>query len=408
MQNRIKRLYYVTASYPFGTGESFITAEIAEWVSRGYDVWVIPTYRRGYLRGKGEWAGRLLDCPTFAPKHVWACLAWFVWKPGKTLSLLALMVRSPRNCAKNALVILKAFGLAKTLRFENAAHIHAHWAGTSSTMAMALSQLTGIPWSLTCHRWDIYTNNLLTVKSRAARFVRFISERGRTDAIAMGVDARKCTVIHMGVDAAACAPVRCAPGNIPTIACPANLIEVKGHRYLIAAISLLEEMGRPVRLRIYGDGRLRWTLEQQSVNLSIGDRIAFMGHRPHSELISAYLAGEVDAVVLPSVDLGSGNHEGIPVSLIEAMSFGIPVISTQTGSIEELLPRELGLTVPACDPAALARALIKLLDDADYYLRTARTVLQIVSEHWLVSGSVDNLESRISGVCSVAWRRERS
>jgi glycosyltransferase involved in cell wall biosynthesis len=68
-------------------------------------------------------------------------------------------------------------------------------------------------------------------------------------------------------------------------------------------------------------------------------------------------------VVLASVDLGSGVHEGIPVALIEAMSYGIPVVATATGGTPELLLPGTGLLVPPADPAALADALQTLLRD---------------------------------------------
>jgi glycosyltransferase involved in cell wall biosynthesis len=74
-----------------------------------------------------------------------------------------------------------------------------------------------------------------------------------------------------------------------------------------------------------------------------------------------YRRAEVDLVVLPSLDLGGGVHEGIPVSLIEAMAYGVPVISTNTGGIPELLDNGAGVMVPQADSAALAAAIVKLI-----------------------------------------------
>ena len=63
---------------------------------------------------------------------------------------------------------------------------------------------------------------------------------------------------------------------------------------------------------------------------------------------------EADIVVLPSLDLGKHLHEGIPVPLMEAMANRIPVISTQTGGIPELLRDGAGIMVSPGDAAALA------------------------------------------------------
>ena len=87
-----------------------------------------------------------------------------------------------------------------------------------------------------------------------------------------------------------------------------------------------------------------------------------LGTVPHAELLGLYRERAVDCVVLPSVDLGAGVHEGLSVALIEAMAYGIPVISTTTGGLPELLDdwrrpaRALNGT-----PTALAHALEGLL-----------------------------------------------
>jgi glycosyltransferase involved in cell wall biosynthesis len=78
-----------------------------------------------------------------------------------------------------------------------------------------------------------------------------------------------------------------------------------------------------------------------------------------------YRAGAVDAVVLPSVDLGAGVHEGLSVALIEAMAYGIPAISTPTGGQAELLGGGPGVLVPERDAPALADGLGGLLGSSD-------------------------------------------
>jgi glycosyltransferase involved in cell wall biosynthesis len=142
--------------------------------------------------------------------------------------------------------------------------------------------------------------------------------------------------------------------------CPANLITVKGHSYLIDAWSQLQAL-QPTRLLIAGDGDLRKRLEAQVARLNLGSTVKFLGQVPHVALLAMYEKGEVDLVVLPSLDLGGGVHEGIPVSLIEAMAYGVPVISTSTGGIPELLGNGAGIMVPQADSAALAAAISKFL-----------------------------------------------
>jgi glycosyltransferase involved in cell wall biosynthesis len=75
----------------------------------------------------------------------------------------------------------------------------------------------------------------------------------------------------------------------------------------------------------------------------------------------------VDILILPSINTGNGEFEGIPVSLMEAMAFGIPVISTDTGGIPELIGDGSGIMVKEKDPEAIAVSIEKLMNDKPYY-----------------------------------------
>jgi len=95
-----------------------------------------------------------------------------------------------------------------------------------------------------------------------------------------------------------------------------------------------------------------------------------------------YTRNEVDAAVLPSIDLGNGVREGIPVALIEAMAHGLPVISTTTGGIPELLEDGAGVMVPERDPAALAEAIALLSRDAEVRTVIAARGRAVVQERF--------------------------
>ena len=71
---------------------------------------------------------------------------------------------------KNVVVFPKALALARIVRLLRADHIHAHWASTSSTAAYIASRISGIPWSMTAHRWDIAENNMLKEKFKSGSF----------------------------------------------------------------------------------------------------------------------------------------------------------------------------------------------------------------------------------------------
>jgi glycosyltransferase involved in cell wall biosynthesis len=256
---------------------------------------------------------------------------------------------------------MKGVWLGRLLKNRNIDHIYCHWAGCSATMAWAASLVSGVPWSMTAHRWDIFANNLLCQKARSACFVRFISNDGVNLARGIGLETLgNVHVIHMGVSlpatysTPAALPLR---SGCPIILCAANLVPVKGHTYLFTAFNTLRRRNIDCELWLAGDGPLRAALETQVKSLGLEGKTRFLGSLSHARLLALYEQGLIAMVVLPSL------HEGIPVSLMEAMSFGVPVISTRTGGTAELVGPQEGILVPPADPEALASAMETLLAD---------------------------------------------
>ncbi len=141
-----------------------------------------------------------------------------------------------------------------------------------------------------------------------------------------------------------------------------RLVEKKGFSNLIEAVRLLVAEGRDLRLRIVGGGELADTLGRQIAQAGLEERVELLGPRLQEDLIDLYRAATVFA--LPSMVIESGDRDGIPNVLVEAMRLGLPVVSTAVSGIPELvIDGETGLLVPSRDAAALAAALARLLDD---------------------------------------------
>jgi glycosyltransferase involved in cell wall biosynthesis len=132
---------------------------------------------------------------------------------------------------------------------------------------------------------------------------------------------------------------------------------IKGHSILLKAIPRL---GFPTSVIFAGAGPLLEDLRKQAEELGVSNSVRFIGHVAHSELMRLLESGTIDVVVLPSLELSESEHEGIPVALMEAMARGIPVVSTRTGSIPELVTDAAGLLVEQNDSEALAVALRRL------------------------------------------------
>jgi colanic acid/amylovoran biosynthesis glycosyltransferase len=320
--------------------------------------------------------------PLLSPPIAKGAAEAFVQDPLRTFRALSWLFRgrSTKVILKNLAVYPKGLWLARLAREWKADHIHAHWAATTASMALVASEVSRVPWSFTAHSGDITNwsfsaalpgaakNALLSLKAFRACFVRFISRSGlRKAGLTETGSSPKVFVLHMGVELADLSAVRHEDrrGRATVVCCPADIIPVKGHKYLIKAVAILQERGLDLELWLAGEGVLEEELREQREALNLSNRIIFLGMLPHQRLMELYRRGEVHIVALPSVDLGGGEHEGVPVSLMEAMSYRIPVVSTTTGGIPELLGGGAGVMVPPADPTALAEAIGRLIQDPE-------------------------------------------
>jgi glycosyltransferase involved in cell wall biosynthesis len=364
----VTRVIYVTAQLPYGANEPFVIAEIAHLERAGCEVTVVPLRPKGPVV-HGDAAALLAKAtvlPLLSGTILRAALSEAFRAPSATLRALASLFgsRTPRILLKNLVVFPKALWLSRYARRLGADHLHAHWAGTSGTLALLAGEISGSSWSLTTHRWDIAENNLLRLKARRACFVRAISARGAEQLRGL-VDEPGWSpwLLHMGVDLPPPRPPNKATASSLCVVTPASFVEVKGHIHLIEAVSRLKERGVAVLAELAGDGPLEHGLRRLVGELGLENEVVFLGRVPHEELLREMSGGRWDAAVLPSVITGSGVQEGIPVSLVEAMARGLPAVGTESGGIPELLRDGAGIIVPPADSEALAEALATLAGD---------------------------------------------
>lgn len=129
----------------------------------------------------------------------------------------------------------------------------------------------------------------------------------------------------------------------------------KGHGTLLKSLSALNEPAGGIRVWIVGDGPARAAAETQAARLGLGqDRVRFLGRRSD---IDRLLEG-ADFFVLPS------DIEGLPMSILEAMAHGLPIIASNVGGVPEIIDHDVnGLLVPAGDDRALASAMHQVAID---------------------------------------------
>ena len=321
------------------------------------------------------------------PRGAAAGLArWLLRRPLRTLSSAALIARAfarkPALLGRSLVAFAIAAGHATKIGGLGVQHVHAHYASYPALAAWTIQRLTGVGYSFTAHAHDIYVDrSFLPCLLRDARFAAPISDYNRRLLERHGGDATQLHVVHCGVDLARYAYV---PRTPPTtgavrVLCVASLQEYKGHRHLLDALALGGAKLDRVELDLAGRGELRAALERQAAELGLGERVRFHGALTEPEV--AALLERAHAFVLPSIVLPSGFMEGIPVSLMEAMACGVPVIATRISGIPELVrDGETGVLAEPGDAAGLAAAIEGLLaegeDASAARMRAARAIVE--------------------------------
>jgi colanic acid/amylovoran biosynthesis glycosyltransferase len=318
-----------------------------------------------------------------------ANLRTLVRQPRSYLSAAWIVAGEWHVGPKRALKALAAFPLmvwmAYDMKAQGVTHVHAHFASYPALAALIINRLTGISYSFTAHAYDLYVRpSRLPEKVGASSFVIAISEFNRRLLEPHAVRT-PVHVVHCGVDVPA--EVRRYAPHEGQLLCVARLEEKKGHQYLIDACRILTERGVPVTCTCIGAGPLDASLRQRIADAGLSQCVTLAGARTLEEVQQALATSAV--FVLPSVVTRTGNAEGIPVALMEAMAAGVPVVSTRITGIPELIEDGVsGLLVPQRDAQALADAIERLVSDRDLCERFRRAAFERVREEFRTEVSV--------------------
>lgn len=286
--------------------------------------------------------------------------------------------------------------LADELQTRRVDHLHAHFAHVPTAIAMYGALAAGIPYSFTCHANDIFERpTALPQKVARSSFAACISEFNREYLKGLGCDPSRLEVVRCGID------LREYPLRLPRpVSSPARvlavgrLVEKKGFAYLIEAAHLLQEAGVKVKVEVAGDGPLRHDLESDLSRLGLGERVYLLGSQPQERVRE--LLTEADVFVLPCVVAADGDQDGIPVSLMEAMALGVPVLSTRVSGIPELIQHDLsGLLVDQRDARCLAESLARLLTDEALRTRLVPSARARIEEEFGLQQNAARLRNHI-------------
>jgi glycosyltransferase involved in cell wall biosynthesis len=243
--------------------------------------------------------------------------------------------------------------------------LHAHFANDATVLARYLGRLTDLPYRMTAHAYDLYQDPFLLDRNlRFATRILTVSEANRafleSRLRAKKLEGIDVEVVRCGIDLGGFTYRDPAPPARPAnIVCIARLVPKKGHAVLLEALALLRGSSVEVTLDLAGDGPLGADLRARADRDDLRGAVRFLGTIGHGGVREAMR--KADVVVLASRIAEDGDRDGIPVSLMEAMAVGVPVVATTVPGIPELITPGTGRLARPDDPAALAEAIRETL-----------------------------------------------
>lgn len=300
--------------------------------------------------------------------HLWtffiANLFFIFRRPSIYFKTIAYLFVHEHPNLKTRLLTLFHFGLgvylAYLLRRQDFDHLHAHFIDRSAVVTLVVGKLLNKSYSLTAHANSIFVKQILIrEKIINAKFMVTVSEHNKAHFLNTypGLHKDKIHILHPWVNMAQFTPLPTRPLHKRLhILSVGRLVEKKGHIYLIEACRILKERSINFECRLVGEGALKQELEARINRYGLQDQVQLVGGQPLHQ-VKALLKEWADVFVLPCVIAKDGDRDGIPVALAEAMAMELPVISTDTVGIGELVKPGTGILVPPHQPEALAAAL---------------------------------------------------
>lgn len=341
-----KEIYVFTESFPYGIGEAFLNSE-AVFLSQYFEtVHYVPLWQNGSMREIPN--GTKVESPLlgFNPKGNFKlilkglfCLSPFLFAIPVFFKEKAWSGRKRFWDFATAFLLTRAAYSALKIKFDKKALIYSYWGDKSALLIPFLKEKYGCKCVARFHRVDLYEEacggykpfrkwlfeSLDVAMPISDDGKRYLEER-------YGKDAPKTIEVHrLGVLDRGLNPP--AEGNVFQIVSCSNIVPVKRVAFLAEVIGGL---GFNVRWTHIGDGPLRAEVEAVVAKFPENVEGVLLGAMPNAQVLEYYSRHHVDLFINVS------ESEGVPVSIMEALSFGIPVMATNSGGVSEIVDDSVG------------------------------------------------------------------
>ncbi|TKB70434.1 MAG: glycosyltransferase [Nitrospira sp.] len=336
--------------------------------------------------------------------------------PEKVALLAELLARQSGvslEAVRNHTHFDQAFAFTRMVEAYRPDYLHSYFFYEGTFFTFVASYLLNIPRGVSCYADHVlcdYELKVVPLHLKQCEVVVATSHRIKDELMrqAPGADANRILVKPNAVDAARFEPIVRAdpPSGAPfRLVCACRIEPKKGLVYLVEAMATLQQRGCHVELHLLGAADdnpvsrdYAGDLDGLIARLGLGGIVHREGRKTGDEVRAFFSRSHL--FVAPFIETDTGDKDGIPTALLEAMAAGLPVVATDAGSITEVIDDGTdGILVRQRDPKALADAIERMLGDESARATFARRAVEKVRAQFDVSVHEPRFHGRIMDAC---------
>ncbi len=414
---RARRRVVATACWNFPIySQTFVYQELTQLIKNGFDVRFLYSKLTSRdqipLQFTPLWRARrkLILHPSVCKRD----FDYFTRRMPEKIDMLVKVLcqasgMSPQDI-RNHYHFLQAFTFTRMVEAYKPDYLHSYFFYEGSLFTLVASFLLDIPRGVSCyadHLLKDYDLKVVPLHLEQCSLIIATSERIKNELISISSKVNQNSIIVKpnAINVKNFPPSRCKdpePEQPFRLICVCRIEPKKGLLYLVETVRLLLDQNFNVELHHIGgidndavSKAYACDVENRVKELRLDSKIHLEGRKTESDIKGLLAISHV--FVAPFVETESGDKDGIPTSLLEAMSTGIPVVATNAGSVPEVIEDgHDGILVPQRDPNALAIAIADLINDSKQRERLGNNAAQKVRLKYDVSVCEHIFHDRLS------------
>ena len=395
------RIAYIFTTFP-KLSEQFFLREVVELQRQGL---ALDIY--SMIGGHKDSEAGPVCCMSWLD---WLCfvlelLYWLIVRPVPMLRLIKQLLftryGSWINLGENWLGVAFAVRFARRFRRVEYRFSHATWATGPGMVVYALKALIGQPYTLEAHAYDVFRDGgdaFLKMKLQAAEALRS-STGATTRALQERLGAShetRVVCVRRGLTAIPEYRAPIAPVSALEVLSVGRLIEKKGYCDQLAIYAALQARGISFHASIVGEGPLHTELERKIAELGLRGQVTLTGKLEYAQVEALY--AQANMFLFTGVVSASGDRDGFPNVIGEAMAHSVPVFTTDVSGTTEGVPHRVrGTVIDLTNPQQTAAQILAVMQDPAELARLTRAAHDWVVSDFQVERNVRKLRAALWG-----------